>query len=108
MRCSKLSDMKRGWFVGAFSPTVFSTDATEVAVKDYKSGSYEDKHYHKLATEITLIYRGRVKMQGREFVAGDIVTIEPLEVTDFLAITDVTTVVVKVPGAQNDKYMVEE
>ena len=32
--------------------------------------------------------------------------IEPGEVTDFTALTDVVNVVVKLPGANDDKYLV--
>jgi len=34
--------------------------------------------------------------------------IEPNDATDFCALTDTMTTVVKLPGANNDKYLVEE
>lgn len=104
MQVAKLSDMTRGWFVGDFSPTAFATQAAEVAVKSYLAGTKEERHYHKVATEITLILVGRVRMNGKEYGAGDIIVIEPMENTDFEALIDTTSVVVKVPGALNDKY----
>ena len=107
MKHSRLDDMTRGWFVGAFSPTAHSSDQCEVAVKRYKAGDYEHAHYHKIATEITLILSGRVRMSGGEWQDGDIVILSPGEETDFHAITDAVTVVVKTPGAQHDKYMVK-
>ncbi len=107
MHIAKLSDMARGWFVGDFSPTVLATQAAEVGVKFYSAGDKEDLHYHKIATEITLILTGLVRMNGHEYGAGDIVVIEPLESTDFEALTDTTSVVVKIPGALNDKYLGE-
>jgi hypothetical protein len=58
-----------------------------------------------LGTEYTLIVKGKVKMLGKEFSEGDILTILPMESTDFLALTESTTVVVKIPGASNDKYL---
>jgi anti-sigma factor ChrR (cupin superfamily) len=99
--------MTKGWFVGSFAPTTHATEACEVAVKHYKAGDHEAAHYHKIATEITLIVSGRVRMAGGEWGDGDIVTLDPGEVTDFLALTDAVTVVVKTPGAPHDKYMVE-
>lgn len=104
MKASTLSNMLHGWFVGGFKPTAFDTQACEVGVKTYQAGYYEPPHYHKIATEITLILSGRVLMCGQEWRGGDIVVIEPGDVTDFLAITDVTNVVVKVPGALDDKF----
>ena len=106
MRHAKFHDMVKGWFVGAFNPTVFTTDACEVAVKSYKAGEKESSHYHKVATEITLILSGRVRMVGREWGEGDIIVLEPGDVTDFEALTDVVNVVVKTPGALNDKYLI--
>lgn len=105
MKIGKLSDMTKGWFVGDFSPTVLETQAVEVGVKQYSAGQKEERHYHKVATEITLILTGRVRMNNKEFHAGEIITIEPMESTDFEVIEDTTTVVVKLPGETNDKYL---
>ena len=106
MKHSRLEDMTKGWFVGNFTPTVLSTGDCEVAIKRYAAGDREGEHYHKIATEVTVVLSGRVRMAGREFSDGDIVTLEPGFATDFEALTDVVTVVVKHPGASNDKYVV--
>ncbi|MDB4056837.1 cupin domain-containing protein [Candidatus Thioglobus sp.] len=105
MKISNLKDMKKGWFVGSFEPTVLKTQDVEVAIKSYLKGELEERHHHKIATEITVILSGEVKMNNTKYKAGDIVTIMPLEATDFEALTDVQTVVVKHPGATNDKYL---
>ena len=57
-----------------------------------------------MAREITLIASGRATMNGIEYVAGDIVEIPPGEATDFRAIEDTVTMVVKVPSVAGDKY----
>ena len=44
-------------------------------------------------------------MNGTEYLANEILVIEPMESTDFEALEDTTTVVVKVPGAPKDKYL---
>lgn len=105
MNSAKLDDMVKGWFVGAFSPTAFGTENCEVAVKRYKAGEKEAAHYHKVATEITLILSGNVRMAGKDWGEGDIVVLEPGDVTDFEALTDAVNVVVKTPGALNDKFI---
>jgi quercetin dioxygenase-like cupin family protein len=104
MRHARLADMVKGWFVGGFQPTALATDACEVAVKHYRAGEREAAHFHKLATEVTLVLSGRVRMAGREWGEGDIVVLAPGEVTDFEALTDAVNVVIKTPGALNDKY----
>lgn len=106
MEVSKLEDMFKGWFIGDFEPTLFKTDEFEVAVKEYKAGDKESKHVHKVATEFTVVLNGEVKMNDVIFVSGDIIKVNPNEETEFEAITDVTTVVVKVPCVKNDKYIV--
>jgi quercetin dioxygenase-like cupin family protein len=99
--------MFRGWFVGNFNPTAFSTDNCEVAHKVYKAGDYEKKHMHKIATEISIVTKGKVLMNGIEYKEGDIIVMEPGEATDFKAITDADNIVVKVPSVKGDKYLVE-
>lgn len=107
MKVAKLEDMVKGWFVGNFDPTLIKTNDVEVAVKEYKKGDYEEKHYHKIATEITVIVSGRVKMNGIEYSKGDLIVIEPNEATDFEALEDTVNTVVKFPGANNDRYLGE-
>ena len=105
MRRDTLDAMVRGWFVGNFTPSLYQTNDVEVAVQRYKAGDYETWHYHKIATEINVIVQGEVEMNGQRFGVGDIVVMEPGEGTDFRALTDVVNVVVKLPGANNDKYL---
>ena len=107
MKKENIQQMTRGWFIGPFIPSVFRNDHVEVAVKHYSAGDYEAAHYHKIATEITMIVSGRVRMSAGDFITGDIITIEPGEVTDFFAEEETTTVVVKLPAAREDKYPAE-
>lgn len=106
MKLAHLDYMTKGWFIGNFDPSLCKTDDCEVAVKKYKKGDFESAHYHKIATEYTVVLKGRVKMFGQEFCEGDIVIVEPGESTAFEALDDCVNVVVKIPGAQNDKYVV--
>ena len=101
MRTARLEDMVKGWFVGNFEPTLIKTNDVEVAVKSYNKGDYEEKHYHKIATELTVIIQGRVKMNGVEYQKGDIIVMEPMECLE----DGTQNVVVKYPGANNDKYL---
>ena len=61
---------------------------------------------HKIATEISVVISGRVRMNGVEYGQGDIIVMEPGDATDFEALTEAVNVVVKLPGANNDKYIV--
>lgn len=108
MKMARLDDMVKGWFVGNFEPTLYRTNDVEVAVKIYNAGDRESAHYHKIATELTVVISGQVRMDKAEGGPGDIIVVEPGDVTDFEALTDAVNVVVKLPGANNDKYVVEE
>ncbi len=104
MELDQLSRFTKGWFVGKFAPTLIETGDVEVAIKHYRAGESEPRHHHRVATEITAIVSGTVRMNGRDIGAGEIVKIAPGVSADFAALTDAVTVVVKHPGASNDKY----
>jgi len=106
MKKHKLKEMFKGWVVGNFNPSCYKTDEVEVAVKEYKKDDKEPSHYHKIATEITVIVSGIVLMNSIEYKTGDIITIEPGESTNFEALSDVVTTVIKVPCVKDDKYIV--
>ncbi len=99
-----LSDFIKGWFIGDFEPTLVKTTQFEVGVKNYKKGDFEVKHFHKVATEYTVIVSGRCIMLGQEFGPNEIVQINPGIATSFEALEDVVTLVVKIPSLPNDKF----
>lgn len=100
----KLEDMIKGWFIGNFEPSLYKTNDVEVGIKKYSAGDFENSHYHKIATEFTVIISGTVEMNGVQYYENEIIKIIPGVIANFTAITDVVTVVVKLPGANNDKY----
>lgn len=107
MKVGNLENMFRGWFVGNFEPSLLKTNDVEVAVKKYKAGDYEEAHYHKIATEITVIVSGEVEMNGIHYKENDMIVMEPYDKTDFRAVSDAVNVVVKIPGANDDKFVEE-
>ncbi len=108
MKTAKLQDMVKGWFVGNFDPSLYKTNDVEVAVKQYQANDYEQWHYHKIATEITVIISGQVEMNGQKYHPGDIIMLEPGDCSDFRALTETVNAVIKIPGANNDKYLEEK
>lgn len=99
--------MIKGWFIGNFEPSLLKTNVVEVGLKRYAKGDFESAHFHRIATEYTVIIFGRVKMNGRIYEPDDIVVVEPGETTDFEVLEETATLVVKIPGANNDKYLAE-
>jgi len=95
MRLDNLTRYTNGWILGNFSPALFNNEEVEVAIKRYPQGSKEHRHFHAVAREFTIIVSGKVRMNGVEFFQDDVVVIEPGESTDFEAITDAVTTVIK-------------
>ena len=76
MKFDKIDNMVNGWFVGDFEPSIIKTNNVEVALKSYNQGDKEERHYHKIATEITVISQGRVLMNnmgGSDDMLADII-----------------------------------
>lgn len=107
MKIFRLEDMTGGWFVGNFEPSCLKTNSHEVACKKYAAGDSEPSHVHRVATEITLIVSGQVLMNGRRYSSGDIIMLDPGEATDFCALEDTVTMVVKTPSVIGDKFLVD-
>lgn len=107
MEIHKLKDMMGGWFVGNFEPSVFKTEKFEVGIKHHYKGEQYEKHYHKESTEINYLFKGKMIIQNRELVSGDIFIISPYEVSDPIFLEDCTVVVVKTPSSPKDKTIIK-
>jgi len=105
IRTAHVNDMINGWFVGDFYPAVLKTKNFEAGMKCYKKGEKEAKHYHKIATEITLIASGKVIMCDRIIGAGEMILMEPGVATSFEALEDTITFVIKTASVMGDKYI---
>jgi hypothetical protein len=104
MKIFKLQDMIKGWFIGNFEPTVFKTSEFEVGILQRKKGLERPKHYHKMATEITCLLKGKAKINDCEINTGDIFIIEKNQIVDAFYYEDSILVVVKLPSVMGDKY----
>jgi hypothetical protein len=101
----QIKDFKNGWFVGDFEPTLFKTSDFEVCVKFFKQGETEVTHKQLVATELTVVITGHVRMSQHRVNAGEILCIEPGEYSDFEALSDCMVVGVKFPSIPHDKII---
>lgn len=92
--------------VGNFQPTLHLNSHFEVGVKHFKVGEIEAAHKQLVATEITIVISGKIRLGEEEFSDGDIVFIPPHEVADFEALTDCSLVCIKFPSLPDDKIVV--
>ena len=106
MNIYKLENFTKGWFVGDFAPSLFKTKQFEVGFLTRTNGAVEPLHYHRFSTEITLVIKGKIKIHGKNFEAGDIFIVEPWEVVDPEILEDTQLCIIKVPSIPGDKYII--
>ncbi len=105
MLVNKLKDFKGGWFLGNFQPSLNQTEFFEVAVKKFSKGEKEPAHFQKIATEITVVISGKIRLGNQSFSTDDIITIEPFESVDFECLENCELVCIKFPSIPDDKVL---
>lgn len=105
MKLYRIEDMVGGWFVGNFEPNAFKTELFEVSYKKHPKNEIWDIHYHEQITEINLLVRGEMILQGKKLVSGDIFILYPYEIANPTFIEDCEIVCIKTPGITNDKII---
>ena len=105
MIINNIDEFIKGWFVGDFSPAILNTKDFEIAVKWFKAGEKEPLHKQIVATEITVVIDGQIRLGGETFSKGDVITIPPGEFAEFESLTDSALVCVKTPSLPNDKVL---
>ena len=106
MNVYKIEDFFRGWFIGDFDPSVYKTELFEVGILDHKKGEVWAAHYHEHSIEMTYLISGKMILQGKELVAGDIFVLQQFEVADPEFLEDCKLVVIKTPSIPGDKILV--
>jgi mannose-6-phosphate isomerase-like protein (cupin superfamily) len=102
---SSLSEYKNGWLLGNFIPAVIQTSDFEVCVKSFKVGDREASHYQVIATEVTVVLSGKIRMGEVLLTEDEILVVEPGEVIDFEALTDCKVLGIKFPSLPEDKVL---
>ena len=103
-----LSTFTGGWIAGNFVPSLLQNKEFEAGIKYYQKGAKETWHVHKKSLEITTIVKGKVKMLDCEFNEGDIIYIPEGQGTNFEALDDTITMILKYPSVPGDKYFFQE
>ena len=106
MKVYNIDDMKRGWFVGNFDPAVLKTEKFEVGYHRHEAGDPTHAHYHKNSTEVNVIIKGRMIINGKELSSGDIFVFEPYTVSEGEYLEDTDLIVVRDASNPGDKYLV--
>ena len=101
----KLEDFKLGWVVGDFNPALIHSKDVEMAIKHFRKGEIEPSHKQIIATEITIVVSGEIRLGEGKYRADDIVIIPPGVYADFEALTNCSLVCIKYPSLPNDKVL---
>ena len=105
MKKHRLSESgARGWFIGDFPEAVYRTKDFELNWQTNVRG-HGTNHYHKIITEIQLVTRGRMLVNGTVFEPGDICTLEPGDISQIDYLEETDTVCIKFPSVPDDKYI---
>lgn len=106
MKIYSLDQFTGGWFIGDFEPSIFRNNTFEVSVKNFSKGSKEPLHFQNIATEITIVCKGKILICKQMLNAGEIIEIEPQESCDFEALEDSILVCIKYPSIPQDKIVI--
>ena len=78
----------------------------EVCWQGNPAGAKDIPHLHKIITELQLITKGRMIINGEEFGPGDIYMSEPGEPYYAEYLEDTQVVAIKFPSIPTDKYLI--
>lgn len=105
MEVFRIEEYLKGWFVGDFLPVLLPSKDFEIGVKWFKAGEKEAPHKQIIATEVTVVISGEIKLGEQNFTKGDMILISPGEVAAFESLTDSALVCVKTPSLPTDKVL---
>jgi hypothetical protein len=105
MEIYNLRDFKNGWYVGDFEPSIYKSGEFEASVKFFLPGQSEPSHKQKIATEITVVISGCIKINNTIFRSGEIIVITAGEFADFFCIEESALAVIKFPSLPSDKVL---
>ena len=105
MEKTNLKEFTNGWFIGDFEPAIFKNPNLEVCVKNFSKGEVEAAHFQRIATEITVVLAGEVRMGEMNLGEDDVLIIYKDEVCDFEALTDCKVLGIKFPSLPGDKIL---
>ena len=69
MKFSNLDNFTRGWIVGDFQPSLFSTKDNDIGILRINKGDKSDGHFHKNHIEYNIIIEGKVKIKNNILIA---------------------------------------
>jgi mannose-6-phosphate isomerase-like protein (cupin superfamily) len=107
MIIKRIEDSVGGWYIGNFEKAAYKTSSFEASYKFHAKGEKYGWHYHQHLDEINLVLSGKMRIQGHEFISGDIFILEPYDIADPEFLEDCEIICIKAPNITNDKVDVK-
>ena len=101
-----VADFTRGWFIGDFQPSIIKTSEFEVAKLSHKKNEKWGFHYHSLATEINVLLKGSMTINGMDVSTNSIFICDKNQVACPIFNEDCDILCIKVPSKPDDKYII--
>lgn len=108
MKTYKMNEMKGGWFIGDFEPSILKTKNFEVGVLHHHKGEIWPKHKHKHLEEYNYLLSGKMRIHNTVINAGDFFVFERGEIADPIFLEDCVVIVIKVPSVPGDKVIIKD
>jgi dTDP-glucose pyrophosphorylase len=93
-----MSIMHRGWFIGNFLPSAYKTEDFEVGFLKHHKDEKWAVHFHKKATEINYLVKGKMKLNHKILNKGDIFIFDKGEIACPVFLEDCEILCIKVPS----------
>ena len=104
VKVNRLEDMKRGWLIGDFTPSILRTKDFEVAYLHHKKDEVWPAHVHNAANEYNVLIRGSMRLNNEELSQGDIFIVKKNMLTKAVFYEDCEILCIKVPSIPTDKF----
>jgi len=105
IKTDNISRFTRGWYVGNFEPSILKDAGVELGYLHFKKGKQNDFHYHEFCTEINLLVKGKMNVNGKEINEGDIFVFDPMVPVIVVFLEDTNIVVLKNKYSNKDKVI---
>jgi choline kinase len=98
-----LGDMKRGWLIGDFEPSIHRTKDVEIGYLFHPKGQSWPAHVHNEADEMNVLIRGKMIMNNETINEKDIFIVKKGMLTRSVFLEDCEILCIKVPSNTCDK-----
>ena len=92
--------------VDEFKPSFFKSSLYEIEILKYKLGEKHIFYYHKISSEINLLLKGKMKINGCNIYTTQIFIYEPKQIICREFLEDCEILCIKIPSINDDNYII--